>query len=181
MAGTNSGSGKLEVTLQGDKEILMKRVFDAPRHLVWEATTKPEYVKRWWACFDGATMPVCEIDLRVGGKYRYVTRMADGSEFAFHGVYREIEAPSRVVHTEIFEPYPEEVTLCTVTYEERDGKTHYQCHVLHTTKEGRDAHIASGMESGADIALDRLEEVAQSLAPGGAPRSDTRGSANAST
>src|SRR5262245_66348416 len=104
------GSGKLEVTLPSDKEILLKRVFDAPRHLVFEAMSKPEHVRRWWCCGEGFSMPVCEIDLRVGGKYRYVMRSPEGSEFAFNGVYREIAAPGRVVHTEIFEPYPDEVT-----------------------------------------------------------------------
>jgi len=162
MAGTSSG--KLVVTLPSDKEILLSRVFDAPRHLVYEAMTKPEHVRRWWACMDGSTMPVCEIDLRVGGKYRYVTRMADGSEFGFNGVYREIVAPQRIVHTEIFEPYPDSPSLCTLTLEERDGKTYYQTLVQHETKEARDMHVSSGMETGAGIALDRVEAIARSLA-----------------
>jgi len=160
-----ASSGKLTVTLPSDKEILMSRVFDAPRHLVFEAMTKPEHVRRWWACMDGMTMAVCEIDLRVGGKYRYVTRMPDGSEFAFNGVYKEIVAPSRIVHSEIFEPFPDSPTLVTMTLEERDGKTHYQTHVVHQTKEARDMHIQSGMEVGANFALDRIEEIAQELAP----------------
>lgn len=160
-------SGALEVTLPSDKEILMKRVFDAPRRLVFEAMTKPEYVRRWWVCLDGYTMPVCEIDFRVGGRYRYVSRGPDGSEFGFNGVYREIVAPTKIVHTEIFEPFPTEETLCTVTLEERGDKTEYTCHVLHKTKEGRDGHIASGMESGANLALDRLELVARELGGSG--------------
>jgi uncharacterized protein YndB with AHSA1/START domain len=158
------GSGALEVTLPSDKEILMQRVFDAPRRLVFETMTRPEYVRRWWCCMDGFTMPVCEIDLRVGGRYRYVTRGADGQEFGFHGVYREIVVPERIVHTEIFEPFPQEETVCTMTLEERGGKTHYRCLVVHATKEGRDGHIASGMEGGANIAFDRLEEIARELA-----------------
>jgi len=162
MAGKNDA--KLEVTLPSEKEILMKRVFDAPRHLVFEVMTTPEYVRRWWCCGEGFTMPVCEIDLRVGGKYRYVTRGADGSEFGFNGVYREIVAPERIVHTEIFEPYPDEETVCTMTLEERDGKTYYQCLVVHATTQGRDAHIASGMEQGANYTFDRLEEIARTLA-----------------
>lgn len=157
------GSGALKVTLPSDLEILMTRVFDAPRRLVFEAMSKPEYVRRWWICFDGFTMPVCEIDFRVGGRWRFVSRAPDGSEFGFHGEYREIAAPERIVQTEIFEPFPDEVTIVTLTLEERGDKTHYRCHVLHKTKEGRDAHIASGMESGADIALDRLEDVAKAL------------------
>ncbi|MBS2016316.1 MAG: SRPBCC family protein [Deltaproteobacteria bacterium] len=158
------GSGSLVVTLPSDKEILMTRVFDAPRRLVFEAMTKVEYVRQWWVCMGELAMPVCEIDFRVGGRYRYVTRMPDGSEFAFHGEYREIVPPERIVHTEIFEPYPEELTVCTVTLVEKDGKTHYRCLVVHTTKEGRDAHVASGMESGADMAFDKVESIARELA-----------------
>jgi uncharacterized protein YndB with AHSA1/START domain len=156
-------SHALKVTLPSELEILMERVFDAPRHLVFEAMTKPEYVRVWWCCFEGFTMPVCEIDFRVGGRYRYVTRDPDGNDIAFNGVYREIVAPERIVHTEIFEPFPEEETLCTMTLAERGGKTYYTCHVLHKTTMGRDAHVASGMEVGANKALDRLEEIAQSL------------------
>ena len=161
MAGRSSG--KLQVTLPSDKEILLSRVFDAPRHLVFEAMTRPEYVRRWWCCMDGFTMPICEIDLRVGGKYRYVMLGPGGNEVGFHGEYREIVVPSRVVHTEIFEPYPDSPALVTMTLEERDGKTHYQTLVVHQTREARDMHIASGMEKGANVALDRLEEIARSL------------------
>jgi uncharacterized protein YndB with AHSA1/START domain len=160
------GSGALEVTLPSNKEILLKRVFDAPRHLVFETMTKPEYVRRWWGCKDNP-MTVCEIDLRVGGRYRYVSRAPDGNEFAFHGVYREIVVPERIVHTEIFEPFPDEETVCTMKLEERGGKTYYSCLVVHTTAEGRDAHITSGMEGGADLALDRLEAIARELLTAG--------------
>ena len=159
-----NGKHKLQVTLPSDKEILMERVFDAPRHLVFEAMTRPEYVRRWWvAGCDGSTMPVCDIDFRVGGSYRYVTRLPDGSEFAFRGEYREIVPPERVVHTEIFEPFPDETTLVTMTLEERDGKTYYRTLVVHKTTEGRDAHIASGMEGGAGQALDVVEAIAREL------------------
>ena len=161
MAGKSSG--KLNVTRKSDTEIVLSRVFDAPRRLVFEAMTKPEYVRRWWCCMDGYTMPVCEIDFRVGGKWRYVMVGADGSEVAFNGEYREIVVPERIVQTEIFEPFPDHPSLCTMTLEERDGKTYYQTLVVHDTKESCDAHLASGMEFGANIALDRLEEVAQSL------------------
>lgn len=157
------GSGSLEVTLPSDEEILMTRVFDAPRRLVWEAMTKVEYVRQWWCCMGEMTMPVCEIDLRVGGKYRYVTRMPDGQELGFHGEYREIIAPGRIVNTEIFEPFPDELTVCTLALEEKNGKTHYRNLIVHTTTEGRDAHIASGMQHGADIALDKIEQIARDL------------------
>lgn len=156
-------SGKLVVTVPSDKEILLSRVFDAPRHLVFEAMTKPELVRRWWCCFDGFTMPVCDIDLRVGGKYRYVMVGPDGGEVGFRGEYQEIVAPERIVHTEIFEPFPDSPSLVTMTLEERDGKTYYQSRVVHQTTEARDMHLKSGMENGANIALDRLEEIARSL------------------
>ena len=165
MAG--KGSGKLQVTLPSDTEILLTRVFDAPRHLVFEAMTRPEHVRRWWCCMEGFTMPVCEIDFRVGGKWRYVMIAPDGSEVGFRGEYREIRAPERIVSTEIFEPFPDHPSVVTVTLEERGGKTHYQSRVVHDSKESRDMHIASGMEGGANIAFDRLEEVAREL--GAAP------------
>ncbi|MBA3501328.1 MAG: SRPBCC domain-containing protein, partial [Deltaproteobacteria bacterium] len=110
------------------------------------------------------TMPVCEIDFRVGGKWRYVMVGTDGNEVAFNGEYREIVPAQRIVQTEIFEPFPDSPSLCTMTLEERDGKTYYQTLVQHTSKEARDMHVQSGMEVGAGIALDRLEEIAQSLA-----------------
>jgi uncharacterized protein YndB with AHSA1/START domain len=157
----NRGSGKLKITLPSDTEILMSRVFDAPRRLVFEAMTKPEYVRRWWCCMDGFTMPVCEIDLRVGGRWRYVIVGPPG-EVAFNGVYQEIVPPERLVNSEFFEPHPDGL-IVTVTLEERDGKTYYQSLSLAVSKEQRDAVIASGMEVGADIALDRMEQVAQSL------------------
>jgi uncharacterized protein YndB with AHSA1/START domain len=158
-------SGKLVVTLPSDKEILLSRVFDAPRHLVFEAMTRPEYVRRWWCCTDGATMPVCEIDFRVGGRYRFVMQMPDKSEFGFNGEYKEIVPPERVVHSEIFEPYPDSPSLVTMTLEEENGKTHYQTRVAHQSREARDMHVASGMEQGAATALDRVEEIARSLLP----------------
>jgi len=159
-----NGSGKLKVTRTSDTEILLTRVFDAPRRLVFEAMSKPEYVRRWWCCIDGYTMPVCDIDFRVGGKWRYVMVSPEGHEVAFNGVYREIAAPERIVNTEVFEPYPDHPAVCTMTLEERDGKTFYKNVVVHDTKEACDGHLNSGMESGANIAMDRIEEIAQSLA-----------------
>ena len=150
---------QLMVTLPSDKEILLTRVFDAPRQLVFEAMTRPEHVRRWWPAMDGMTMTVCEIDFRVGGKWRYAAVGPDGNEFGFHGEYREIVPPEKVVNTEIFDPFPEEVTVCTMTLEEQGKKTHFQCRVVHTTKEGRDGHIGSGMEHGAGLSFDRLEEI----------------------
>jgi len=164
---SGKSSNKLQVTLPSDTEIELTRVFDAPRHLVFDAMTKPEYVRRWWCCMDGFTMPVCEIDFRVGGKWRYVMVSADGQEVGFRGEYKEIDAPARVVHTEIFEPFPDSPAMVTMTLEERDGKTYYKSRVVHGSKADRDAHVNSGMEVGAGIALDRLEEVAKALGDGG--------------
>ena len=157
------GSGKLKVTLPSDTEILMTRVFDAPRRLVFEAMTKAEHVRRWWACMDGFTMTVCEVDLRVGGRWRYVMVGPHG-EVAFNGVYQEIAAPDRVVYSEFFEPYPDGIVV-TITLEERDGKTYYSSLSRAVSKEQRDIIISSGMEGGADLALDHMEEVAQSIDP----------------
>ena len=169
MVGKNSG--KLHVTLPSDTEILMSRVFDAPRHLVFETMTKPEYVRRWWCCMDGFRMTVCEIDLRVGGKYRYAMVGPDGNELAFNGEYREIVVPERIVHTEIFEPFPQAPTLVTMTLEAQGDKTLYRSLIVHKTKEARDGHLGSGIEGGANLVLDRLEEIARSLT--GAGQSDT--------
>lgn len=166
-------SGKLTISLPSDTEILMSRVFEAPRHLVFEAMTRPEYIRRWWGCMEGFTMPVCDVDFRVGGKYRFVGRGPDGAEFGFSGEYREIEVPSKVVNTEIFDPFPDSPALCTMTLEERDGKTYYRNLIVHTSKEARDGQLQSGMEVGADIALDRLEEIAQQLAGPARPTPDT--------
>jgi len=161
MAGKSSG--KLNVATRGDKEIILTRQFDAPRHLVWEAMTKPEHVRYWWNCMDGYTMPVCEIDFRVGGKWRYVVVAADGNEVGFHGEYLEIVTPEKIVNTEIFDPFPDSPATCTVTLVEKDGKTNFKNVVVHLSQEARDGHINSGMEVGANIAMDRIEERAQSL------------------
>ena len=151
------------VTVVGDREIHIVRQFGAPRDLVYRAYTTPELVRRWWHANRGE-MTVCEIDLRVGGKWRYVSRAADGGLIAFYGEYREIVPPERVVYTEYYEPFPLEETVCTVTLEERGDKTYFRCLVVHTTVEGRDAHIASGMEGGANLAFDCLEDIARELA-----------------
>lgn len=172
------GSGKMKVTLPSDTEILLSREFDAPAHLVYEAATKPEYVKRWWPAMPGYTMPICEIDLRVGGTWRYVMIGAGGNEVAFHGVYREIVPNKKLVHTEIFEPFPQAVTVVTVTFEARGDKTFLTALQQCGSKETRDAIIESGMEVGAGLSYDALEQVAQNLLPtGGATgtgRSDAR-------
>jgi uncharacterized protein YndB with AHSA1/START domain len=163
MAATSSGSAT--VTLPADEQILITREFDAPKHLVYRAWTTPELVKRWWHANRGE-MRACEIDLRVGGMWRYAMVTPDGMEVAFHGEYREIVPNERLVSTEVYEGIPdadEHAALDTLTLTEADGRTTLKILVEHPTKEGRDAHINSGMEAGMQDAMDLLEQVAISL------------------
>jgi uncharacterized protein YndB with AHSA1/START domain len=155
-------SGTATVTLPTDEQILITREFDAPKHLVYEAWTTPELVKRWWNAKRGE-VTLAEVDLRVGGKWRYVMETEDGFEVGFHGEYREIVPNERLVATEVYEGMPEEEAVNTLTLTEVDGRTTLTILVQHTTKEHRDAHINSGMEAGMQDALDLLEEVAISL------------------
>jgi uncharacterized protein YndB with AHSA1/START domain len=156
--------GSATVTLPTDREILITRRFDAPAALVFRAYTTPELVKRWWG-FDSSEWLVCDIDLREGGAWRYVTREEGGVEVGFHGEYREIEAPHRIVTTEVYEGFPDAAALDTVTFEERDGVTTMTISVLHTTQEHRDGHIASGMEDGLQVSMNRLEDVLVEIDP----------------
>ena len=151
------------LTLPSPRELVISRTFDAPREVVFEATTKPEHVRRWWGP-RAMEMVDCRIDFRVGGSYRYAVRTPDGMEVAFSGVYEEIDAPARIVHTEGYEAMPGHDYLATVTYEERDGKTTLTVHLLYQTAEDRDGHIASGMESGMRETWDRLDELIATLA-----------------
>ena len=156
-------SGTAKVTLPADEQILITREFDAPKHLVYKAFTTPELVKRWWHANRGE-MTVAEIDLRVGGKWRYVM-VADGDfEVGFHGEYREIVPNERIVSTEVYEGMPDAEAVNTMTLTESDGRTTLEILVQHASKEHRDAHIESGMEAGMQDAMDLLEEVAVSLA-----------------
>ncbi len=166
MAVSTSQSAKL--TLPADDQILITREFDAPKHLVFEAYTKPEHVSRWWTAKRGKVAE-CEIDLRVGGRWRYVMVTNEGGmEVAFHGEYREIVENERLVSTEVFEgapvPDPEAAgTLNTLTLTEENGRTTIEILVQAPSQEVRDAIIASGMEDGLQDALDLLEEVAKGL------------------
>ncbi|HEV3479687.1 MAG TPA: SRPBCC family protein [Gaiellaceae bacterium] len=159
---TVTSSGKAVVTLPADDQILITREFDAPKHLVYKAFTTPELVKRWWHANRGE-MTVAEIDLRVGGKWRYAMVADGGIEVAFHGEYREIVPNERIVSTEIFEGMPDAEAVNTLTLREEDRRTTLTILVQHESKEHRDAHIESGMEDGLQDALDLLEEVALSL------------------
>jgi uncharacterized protein YndB with AHSA1/START domain len=153
------------VTLPTDTQILITREFEAPKHLVWKAWTTPELVERWWHANRGQVTSI-EIDLRVGGAWRFVMVADGGVEVAFHGEYREIVPYERLVSTEVYEGIPDaeqHAALDTLTLTEVDGRTTLTILVEHPTKEGRDAHIASGMEAGLQDALDLLEQIAVSL------------------
>jgi uncharacterized protein YndB with AHSA1/START domain len=155
-------SGTATVTLPTDEQILITREFNAPKHLVYKAWTTPELVKRWWSGHRGE-VTIAEIDLRVGGMWRYVMVADGGFEVGFHGEYREIVPNERIVSTEVFEGMPEGEALNTLTFTEVDGRTILAILVQHSCKEHRDAHINSGMEGGMQEAMDRLEQVAVSL------------------
>jgi uncharacterized protein YndB with AHSA1/START domain len=160
MAATTSGTAK--VTLPADDQILITREFNAPKNLVYEAFTTPELVRRWWHANRGE-MTVAEIDLRVGGTWRYVMVAEGGLEVGFHGEYREIVPNERIVSTEVYEGMPDAEAVNTMTLTEADGRTTLEILVQHASKEHRDAHIESGMEAGMQDAMDLLEQVAVSL------------------
>ena len=158
-----ANSKSFEVSTPSDREIRLTRLFDAPRALVFEALTKPEHIKRWWGNLDaGYSVPVCEVDLRPGGAWRFVNRHPKG-EAEFYGVYREIKPPERLVFTEIYAPFPDAESLVTTDLTEEHGKTRMTVTVSYPSLQVRDAVIASGMARGAAISYDRLEEVAAEL------------------
>ena len=161
MAAATSGTAK--VTLPADDQILIEREFAAPADLVWRAVTEPDLVRRWWTGGRGE-MTACEIDLRVGGAWRYAMRPEGGDEFAFYGEFLEIVPGEKIVQTEIFAPFPDNGATNTMTLTERDGVTLLRTLVQHQTAEARDMHIQSGMEAGMQDSFDRLEQVAISLA-----------------
>jgi uncharacterized protein YndB with AHSA1/START domain len=159
---TVTSSGTATVTLPTDEQIIITREFDAPKHLVYKAWTTPELVKRWWSGGHGE-VTIAEIDLRVGGMWRYVMIANEGFEVGFHGEYREIVPDERIVSTEVYEGMPEGEALNTLTLTEADGRTTMTILVQHSCKEHRDAHINSGMEAGMQKSMDLLEQVAVSL------------------
>jgi uncharacterized protein YndB with AHSA1/START domain len=155
-------SGKATVTLPTDEQILITREFDAPKHLVWRAWTTPELVKRWWHANRGAVTSA-EIDLRVGGSWRYVSVTDDGFEVGFHGEYHEVVPNERLVYTEVYEGFPEGEAVNTLTLTEAAGRTTLTVLVQHSSKRHCEAQIESGMEGGMQTAMDLLEQVAVSL------------------
>jgi len=161
-----TGSRKAKVTLPSDRKILITREFAAPKELVWKAWTTPELVRRWWHANRGE-MTVCEIDLRVGGSWRYAMVTPDGMEVGFHGEYREIEPFERLVSTEAYEGIPDadaHAAVDTLTLTEIGDRTLMTVLVEHPTTEGRDMHVESGMEDGMQDAMDLLEETVAALA-----------------
>jgi uncharacterized protein YndB with AHSA1/START domain len=158
-------SGTFNIAAHGDREIVVTRVFDAPRQLVFDAYTKPELIKRWLLGPGGWSMPICETDFRTGGKYRYVWRNeTDGSEMGMGGVYREIVAPERIVVTEVFDEawYPGEA-VDTIVLVEQNGTTTLTQTILYNSGETRDAVLKSPMQTGMAASYDRLEKFLPSL------------------
>jgi uncharacterized protein YndB with AHSA1/START domain len=158
-------TGKLTIVARSDREIVMTRVFDAPRNLVFDAWTRPDLVKRWLLGPPGWTMVVCEIDLKVDGAYRYVWRRdSSGTLMGMGGIYREVVAPERIVATEKFDEawYPGEA-LGTIVLVEQGGKTALTQTLLYESREARDAVLASPMEEGVAASFDRLAELVASM------------------
>lgn len=164
MAPEKRGGG-FKIEPQGDVEIVMTRTFNAPRRTVFDAMTKPELIRRWLLGPDGWTMPVCEVDLRVGGKYRYVWRHENGQEMGVSGVYREIVPPEKIVHSEQFDEawYPGE-NVITAVLTESAGKTTLRSTIRCESAKAREGMLATGMEKGVAWSYDRLDEVLASLA-----------------
>ena len=157
-------SGSFQCTTPSDTEITLTRLFDAPRDLVWEAMTRPEHVKQWWGILDdGYSVPVCEMDLRPGGKWRFVGAGPKGQSPDFYGEVREVTPPERIVYTEIFAPFPDVESVVTSVLTEEGGKTRLTVSCEYPSQQVRDMVVSTGMERGAAISYDRLEEVAQGL------------------
>ncbi|MBC7790858.1 MAG: SRPBCC family protein [Anaerolineae bacterium] len=160
---TANNVGATVFTTPSDREIAATRVVDASRSMVWDMWTKPEHVPHWMTGPQGWTMPVCDIDLRPGGEWRFVWRQADGSEMEMRGVYREIMPPERLVNTESWGgEWPE--TLNTLLLTEKNGKTTMNSTVLYPSREARDAALGTGMKEGWSMSYDRLDEYLGTLA-----------------
>jgi uncharacterized protein YndB with AHSA1/START domain len=158
-----ANSETFKVTTPSDREIQLTRLFDAPRRLVYEAMTQPAHIRRWWGRLTPEHSVVeCDVDLRVGGAWRFVGRSPQG-DYAFYGVYRELAPPGRAVFTEIFAPFPDVESVVTSLLTEEGGKTRLTATVIYPSAEVRDMVIKTGMASGAAISYDRLEEVTNEL------------------
>jgi uncharacterized protein YndB with AHSA1/START domain len=160
-------TGTVSVTTPSDRQVVLTRTFDAPRQLVFDAHTKPELVRRWLLGPHGWTMPVCEIDLRVGGRYRYVWSGPDGATMGLGGVYREIEPPERIVSADLFdEDWTGGEAIGTIVLTERAGRTTLTQTILYSSKEARDGALATGMTDGLEAGYAMLDEVLASMPTG---------------
>ncbi len=159
---SQKSSSASTLTLPSDREIVMERVFDAPRELVFKAYTDPDLIPKWWGPRKYTTT-VDKMDVRVGGAWRFVQRDAGGHEYAFNGEYREIAPPGRLSYTFEFEGMPGHVLLETVTFEEQGGQTKVTVTSLFASVEDRDGMLQSGMEQGANESQDRLAELLETL------------------
>jgi uncharacterized protein YndB with AHSA1/START domain len=156
---------RTSMKLEGDRVIIISRTFNAPARIVFDAYTRPELVKRWWAPKSrGVALSLCEADVRVGGKYRYVLSVR-GEEIGFSGEYTEVTPHTRLVYTQIFEPMAEAgAVICTIQLEEREGKTFFVSHESYPSPEARQATIDAGMEGGMRESMDQLDELVASMA-----------------
>ncbi|MEW5847555.1 MAG: SRPBCC family protein [Myxococcota bacterium] len=152
--------------LPADREILITRSFNAPLRLVFRAMNEPELVSKWWSPASKGKMTECKIDFRVGGSWRFAMRTHDGMDVGFHGKYLEIDAPHRVVNTEIFDPFPDAAATVTVTLTENGGRTTMTSRSTYPSKEVRDQVIATGMEEGMRESMVQLSAVVESLKQG---------------
>jgi uncharacterized protein YndB with AHSA1/START domain len=163
LASPGVNSATFTVTTPSDEEIRMTRLFDAPPALVFEAMSRPEHVREWWGRLgEGYSVPVCEIDLRVGGKWKFVNRHPNG-EATFYGEYLEIEAPGRLVFTEIFAPFPDSPSTVTSELVADGARTRFTATVRYASKQVRDMVMATGMSTGAGISYDRLDDLVRRL------------------
>lgn len=160
---TYNASSKLELSFPSDREVTMTRHFNAPRQLVFEACSKPEHMKQWFGP-RGWTLVVCEMDMRPGGKYRWVLRGPDGTEMGMGGVCHSVTPPETWTVTEVFDDWPDHESIVTGVLEEHDGVTTLRTTVRYPSADVRDAVIASGMADGAGSSYDRLEEYLQASA-----------------
>lgn len=159
-AATPRTTAGLKVSALSDREIRLTRTFDAPRDLVFDAFTKPDLIKRWMYGPEGWSLPVCELELKAGGKMRYVWKHKDGTSMGMSGVFREIKRPARIVHNETFdEDWTGGETLVTTLFTETDGQTLVEQTILYATREARDAVLKSPMEDGIAQGYDRLDKV----------------------
>jgi uncharacterized protein YndB with AHSA1/START domain len=159
---TSSLQREMTLTLPSDTEIVMQRVFHAPARTLFEVWTKPEHVRKWYPV-RGTTMTVCEIDLRVGGAWRWVVTHPKGGDIAFSGVFREIDPPRRLQRTEVFEAMPGPGSLGTLTFDEQDGQTTLTINMLFQSKQDRDVCLRSGMELGVKECFQKIDELVAAL------------------